>query len=144
MRCRAAGRRRCACLRSTRGRDLFGVGVRADTTAAVAADRPPEDAAYESSPEYSAANGEPDGAAATTQEALDRSPDRHRRAPWQRRAAGDEVAEAGPPAPLLEFVALIVTSSVESMSSHVGVYASLVAPVIGEPVPPPAGHRDHW
>ena len=44
----------------------------------------------------------------------------------------------------LEFVALTVTSSVEPMSTRVGVYASLVASVIGEQVPPPTGHRDHW
>jgi hypothetical protein len=44
----------------------------------------------------------------------------------------------------LEFVALIVTSSVEPMSSRVGVYASLVASVIAEQVPPATGHRDHW
>ena len=45
--------------------------MRTATAAVVAADRSPDDAAYDSSPEYPAANAEPDGAEATAQDALD-------------------------------------------------------------------------
>ena len=136
--------------------------MRTASAAAVAADRSPDDGAYDSSPEYPAANADPDGAAATTHDALDVARATGAAAhpgsvepPWMKAtmppstrgltvavsvtgwpatidpgelvsvsavdtlvtvAVGDEVAEAGPPAPLL---AVTRTSSVEPMSAGV-------------------------